>query len=175
MDFQAQEENLMFAAKDAIRRAQQRGNSEKVLVVSLDTEGGTIAPCVAITEGYQIRLTKIGLMMRLDNDQAMWLDYDCNRLHQCDASPGFMAETLCFDMDSKWAYAVAWREKKSLLPAEMYLRAEADNLYFAAYLTRKYKPEVHFAYTDDPSLRIILDRFVTENQDRMQKEVTGNE
>ena len=173
MDFQAQE-NLMFAAEDAIRRAQQRDSSEKVLVVNLNTEG-TFTPCVAITEGYEIRLTKIWLIMRLDNDQAMWLYFDRNRPHQCDASPGFMMETLCFDVDSQWAYAVAWRGRESVLPAEIYLRAEADSLYFAAYLTRKNKPEVHFAYTDDPNLRIILDRFVTENQKRMQREVTENE
>lgn len=174
MDFQAQE-NLMFAAKDAIRRAQQRNSSEKVLVVNLDTEEGTITPCVAIVEGYTIRLTKICIMARLNDGKLMWLDYDCNRPHQCDASLGFMIETLCFDVDSKWAYAVAWRDRESVLPAEIYLRAEADNLYFVAYLTRKCKPEVHFAYTDDPSLRIILDRFVAENQKRVQKEVTENE
>ena len=48
------QQNLLFAAKDAIRRAQQRNSSEKVLVVNLDTEEGTITPCVAIVEGLSL-------------------------------------------------------------------------------------------------------------------------
>ena len=53
--------------------------------------------------------------------------------------------------------------------------SHCQHLYFVGCVTRRYKPEVHFAYTDDPSLRIILDRFVAENQKRVQKEVTENE
>ena len=174
MDFQAQEENLMFAANDVIRRAQQRDSSERGLVANLNAEG-TGTPCVAITEGYTIRLKKVSIVMMVEGDKVVCIDFDPNRLHPWATSSDYRIETVCLEPDFGWAYVINWTDGKVWLPQELYLRAEAEDLYFVGCVTRRYKPEVHFAYTDDPSLRIILDRFVAENQKRVQKEVTENE
>lgn len=172
MDWE-QNESLLDAALGVVRRAQQQGGKDRVLAVHLDS-GGLFPAMVAVTEGISIPLSKMSLQMRVAQQKLICADFDRSSLQPYETLPDYQVEAVCFDLDTGWAYATNWSDRKVWLPSELYLRAEAAELYFVACVTRRYKPEVHFAYTDDPSLRIMLDRYMSENLLRMRKEEEEN-
>lgn len=62
------------------------------------------------------------------------------------------------------------------MPTELLLRAQADGVYFVARAKRGVERPLHFAYTKDPELKVILDDLVDEKQREMlQKGVVDDE
>lgn len=167
---------LAVYVRDVIGRAKQPDCAERAMVVQLGTENPSDSPCTMFTEGVAIPLYQLAVVMNTPDKNIVIAEFDRNRRHWWTASEEFQIKKLCFDLENERIYAAGPRDQNIYMPTELLLRAQADGVYFVARAKRGAERPLHFAYTNDPELRIILDDLVDEKQREMlQKGVVDDE
>ena len=167
---------LAVYVRDVIGRAKQPDCAERAMVVQLGKEDPADYPCAMFTEGVDIPLDQLSVVMDAPDKNIVTAEFDRNRRYWWTASEGFQIKKLCFDLENDRIYAAGPRDQNIYMPTELLLRAQADGVYFVARAKRGAERPLHFAYTNDPELRIILDDLVDEKQREMlQKGVADNE
>ncbi len=167
---------LAVYVRDVIGRAKQPDCAERAMVVQLGEEDPADYPCAMFTEGVAIPLDQLSVVMDAPDKNIVTAEFDRNRRYWWTASEGFQIKKLCFDLENDRIYAAGTRDQNIYMPTELLLRAQADGVYFVARAKRGAERPLHFAYTKDPELKVILDDLVDEKQREMlQKGVVDDE
>ena len=167
---------LAVYVRDVIGRAKQPDCAERAMVVQLGKEDPADYPCAMFTEGVAIPLDQLSVVMDAPDKNIVTAEFDRNRRYWWTASEGFQIKKLCFDLENDRIYAAGTRDQNIYMPTELLLRAQADGVYFVARAKRGAERPLHFAYTKDPELKVILDDLVDEKQREMsQKGVVDDE
>lgn len=167
---------LAVYVRDVIGRAKQPDCAERAMVVQLGTENPSDSPCTMFTEGVAIPLYQLAVVMNTPDKNIVIAGFDRNRRNWWTGSEKFQTQKLCFDLENDRIYAAGARDQNIYMPTELLLRAQADGVYFVARARRGATHPLHFAYTNDPELRRILDDLVEEKQREMlQKGVIDDE
>ena len=161
------QQDLAFDVREVIERAKQPDCADRAMVVQLGMEDSTDFPCTMFAEGVTIPLMKLNVVMAMPDKNIVFAEFDQDGWYKWRTSEGFQIKKLCFDLENNRAYAVYPRDKKIFFITEILLRAQAENVYFLARYHGKTKHPLHFAYTNNPELQILLDDLVEEKQREM--------